>query len=98
MDLKTLGQFNLLGDPSVHPALVASATNGPKGIDTEQSSRVERRARRAKMQAEGELLQETKPTASRKTTRARKSSVVRKALDKYCARSGDRKAERVYGF
>ena len=49
MDLKTLGQFNLLGDPSVHPALIASATNVPKGIDAEQSSRVERRARRVQM-------------------------------------------------
>jgi hypothetical protein len=93
MDLKTLGQFNLLGDPSVHPALIASATNVPKGIDAEQSSRVERRARRAKMEAEGELLQETKPTASRKTTKARKSSVVRKALANIAreARIGKRK-------
>ena len=98
MDLKTLGQFNLLGDPSVHPALVASATNVPKGIDTEQSSRVERRARRAKMQAEGELLQETKPTASRKTTRARKSSVVRKALANIAREAGIGKRKEFMAF
>jgi hypothetical protein len=88
VDLKTLGQFNLLGDPSVHPAKITSATSVPKGIDTEESSRVERRARRVKMRAEGELLQETKPTASRKTTKARKSSSVRKALANIAREAG----------
>jgi hypothetical protein len=80
MDLKTLGQFNLLGDPSIHPAVVPNATGVPKGFDTHQSVRLARRARRAKLRAEGELLQETKPTASRKATRVRKSAAVRKAL------------------
>jgi hypothetical protein len=88
MDLKTLGQFNLLGDPSVHPAKITSATNVPKGIDTEQSSRLERRARRTKMRAEGELLQRTKPTASRKTTKARKSPTVRRALANIAREAG----------
>ena len=39
VDLKTLGQFNLLGDPSIHPAAIASATSVPKGVDTDQSNR-----------------------------------------------------------
>jgi hypothetical protein len=98
MDLKTLGQFNLLGDPSVHPALIASATNVPKGIDAEQSSRVERRARRVQMRAEGELLKKTKPTASRKTTKARKSSVVRKALANIAREAGIGKRKEFMAF
>ena len=68
VDLKTLGQFNLLGDPSIHPAAVASATSVPAGVDTAKTSRLERRARRAKMLATGEMLEKTKPTASRKAT------------------------------
>ena len=44
VDLKTLGQFNLLGDPSVHPAVIASATSVPKGVDTDKASRLETRA------------------------------------------------------
>ena len=88
VDLKTLGQFNLLGDPSIHPAAITSATSVPKGVDTHQSSRMERRARRAKMRAKGEMLQETKPTASRKATKVRKSAAVRKALANIAREAG----------
>ena len=69
IDLKTLGQFNLLGDPSIHPAVTTSATSVPKGVDTHQSRRLERRVRRAKMIEAGELLRETKPSASRKASK-----------------------------
>jgi hypothetical protein len=83
-----LGQFSLLGDPSIHPAAVRSPTSVPKGIDVQQAKRLERRARRAKMRAEGELLQETKPTASRKARGVRKSTVVRKALANIARQAG----------
>ena len=43
IDLKTLAQFNLLGDPSIHPAVIASATSVPKGVDTTQARRLETR-------------------------------------------------------
>jgi hypothetical protein len=98
MDLKTLGQVNLLGDPSVHPATIASATNVPKGIDADESSRLERRARRAKMRAEGELLRETNPAASRKTTKARKSPAVRKALANIAREAGIGKRKEFTAF
>jgi hypothetical protein len=88
VDLKTLGQFNLLGDPSIHPAKVASATSVPKGVDTGQSRRIERRDRRAKLRAAGELLQATKPTASRKATKVRKSATVQKALANIAREAG----------
>jgi hypothetical protein len=88
MDLKTLGQFSLLGDPSIVPAKVVSATSVPKGADTDENKRQERRERRAKMRATGELLQETKPTASRKATKVRKSATVRKALANIAREAG----------
>jgi Peptidase family C25 len=88
IDLKTLGQFNLLGDPSVHPVATTSPTSVPKGVDTRQASRLERSMRRAKMRAEGELLQETKPTASRKATKVRKSTGVQKALANIAREAG----------
>jgi len=88
VDLKTLGQFNLLGDPSVHPARVASATSVPKGVDTDQSRRQERRERRSKLRAAGELLQETKPTASQKAGKVRKSAAVQKALANIAREAG----------
>jgi hypothetical protein len=80
IDLKTLAQFNLLGDPSIHPAVIASATSVPKGVDTTQARRLETRANRAKLKAVGDMLRETKPTASRKATEVRKSPAVKKAL------------------
>jgi len=88
IDLKTLGQFNLLGDPSIHPAVTTGATSVPKGVDPQQASRLERRARRAKMHAEGERLQETKPTASRKATKVRKSAAIQKALANIARQAG----------
>ena len=88
VDLKTLGQFSLLGDPSIHPAKVESATLVPKGTDVEASARVDRRARRAKLRANGRLLDETKPTASRKATDVRKSPTVRKELANIAREAG----------
>jgi hypothetical protein len=88
MDLKTLGQFNLLGDPSIHPVVVPSPTGVPKGVDVEESKRDDRRQRRAKLHAVGELLQKTKPTASQKAKKVRKSPTVRKALANIARRAG----------
>ena len=88
VDLKTLGQFSLLGDPSVTPAEVDSATSVPKGVDAAASQRQGRKERRAKMAATGKLLQETKPTASRKATSVRKSKAVSKALANIAREAG----------
>jgi hypothetical protein len=88
MDLKTLGQFNLLGDPSIHPVVIVSATAVPKGVDLEKSERDQRQQRRAKLREVGELLQETKPTASQKARNVRKSPAVRKALANIARKAG----------
>jgi Peptidase family C25 len=88
MDLKTLGQFSLFGDPSVHPVAIADPTGVPKGVDVHESKRLERRERRAKLRAAGELLRETKPTASRKAGKVRRSPTVRKALANIAREAG----------
>jgi hypothetical protein len=88
MDLKTLAQFSLLGDPSVVPAIVPSATSVPKGADTDKSERQARHQRRAKSRAVGQMLQETKPTASKKATKVRKSETVSKALRNIAKEAG----------
>lgn len=87
-DLKTLGQFNLLGDPSIHPAAVDSATGVPHGVKVADAIRQQRRERRTKLRATGEFLQTTKPTASRKTKSARQSPTVRVALANIARQAG----------
>ena len=87
VDLKTLGQFSLLGDPSIHPAETASATNVPAGVDGHEASRLARRARRAKLRADGQFLSEFKPTASRKS-KARRSASIHKTLAGIARKAG----------
>jgi hypothetical protein len=88
VDLKTLAQFSLLGDPSIHPAKVASPTGLPKGVEPSELKRQQRNERRAKMKIVGDMLRDTKPTASRKTHVARKSPTVQKALSNIAKEAG----------
>ena len=88
MDLKTLGQFNLLGDPSIHPVQIVSPTGVPKGVDVDSSKRQERQQRRSKLRDMGELLQKTKPTAAQKAGKVRKSPAVRMALANIARKAG----------
>lgn len=80
VDLKTLAQFNLLGDASIHPVAVSNPTVVPKGITVEEAERMQRRQRRAKLRSVGELLLSTKPTASKPAKASRKTPTVAKAL------------------
>jgi hypothetical protein len=97
VDLKTLAQFNLLGDPSVHPVKTENPTGVPKGVDADDARRVERRERRLKLKTMGEFLRDHKPTASRKAKGAPKSASVRKALNNIATRAGiTRKTFSVY--
>jgi len=88
VDLKTLAQFSLLGDPSVQPARVATATGTPKSADSADLWRIQRRERRAKLRVQGRYLQESKPTAARKEKGVRKSASVRKALTNIARSAG----------
>lgn len=87
-DLKTLAQFNLLGDPSLHPAAVESATAVPKGVDAAAANRQMRKARRAKLREAAAFLEFTKPTASRPAKASRKSAGVQQALKNIAREAG----------
>lgn len=98
VDLKTLAQFSLLGDPSLHPVEVVTPTDVPKGMDAEEADRVGRRERRSKLRAVGAFLDGSTPTASRRAPKATRSAAVRAALSNIAEEAGigDGKAFAVY--
>src|SRR4030095_5850740 len=79
-DLKTLAQFCLYGDPSVHPVNMPTATGVPKEVAAADASRYFRAERRANMKTVGEFLKRTKPTASKQAKDAKISGPVKTAL------------------
>ena len=87
-DLKTLAQFNLLGDPSLHPARVPAATATPQGVTADAAARMGRRGRRQQMKSEGEFLRATKPATSTPLKQAVHSPRVRQALGRIAQRAG----------
>jgi hypothetical protein len=80
VDLKTLAQFYLLGDPSIQPVAVPTATEIPKGMATAEAERFFRAERRTKLRLSGEFLAKTKPTASKKVPAGKLSPSTKKAL------------------
>jgi hypothetical protein len=87
-DLKTLAQFCLLGDPSVHPVAGPSATDIPKGVAVGDAERFFRAERRAKLKLSGEFLTETKPTASKRVPAGRLSPSTKAALSNIAKLAG----------
>jgi hypothetical protein len=79
IDLKTLAQFCIYGDPSVHPVERQTPTSVPHGIAAADAHRHARAERRMKSRQSGEMLQQSKPTASR-ASRRRPSPGVEKTL------------------
>jgi hypothetical protein len=80
MDLKTLAQFCLLGDPSVHPVAEQSATSIPGGVAKADMDRYFRAERRQKMKLAGKFLAENKSTASKRVALGRLSQETRATL------------------
>jgi Peptidase family C25 len=80
VDLKTLAQFYLLGDPSIHPIAEPSATVVPTGVAPAEAERFFRAERREKMKLAGDFLTQTKPTASKPVTGGKLSQSTRAAL------------------
>ena len=80
MDLKTLAQFCLLGDPSVHPVAEQSATIIPGGVTKADMDRYFRAERRQKMKLAGKFLAENKSTASKRVALGKLSQETRTAL------------------
>ena len=79
IDLKTLAQFYLLGDPSVQPVRINSAIRVPPATAPAVSKRSVRAARRANAKRVGHQLSETKPTAAEPAPPTR-APAVRRAL------------------
>jgi len=97
IDLKTLAQFTLLGDPAIHPVRAATPTRLPKTVGEAQSVRLLRRSRRAKLEVAGRLLLRSKPTASCAQSVRRVPARVKNALDAIARESGvDAGAFRAY--
>lgn len=88
VDLKTLAQFCLLGDPSIHPIAQPVATGVPKGVATSDAERFFRSERRAKMKLAGAYLTETKPTASKRVLKAVLSPTTKIALSSIAKLAG----------
>lgn len=65
IDLKTLSQFTLLGDPSIQPVRVSQAGFKAKGADFATAERFARGERRSKLRSIGEFLERAKPIASK---------------------------------
>lgn len=80
VDLKTLAQFCLLGDPSVQPVAEPDAADLPHGVAKHDAERYFRAERRAKLKLDGDFLAKTKPTASQRAPKASLSPTVRAAL------------------
>lgn len=87
MDLKTLAQFYLLGDPSVQPVKISSATRVAPAVAPAVSKRSMRAGQRANTERIGQLLGDTKPTASQPVASTR-SIGVRRALQQIAKQIG----------
>ncbi len=87
IDLKTLAQFYLLADPSVHPVQISSATRVPPAIAPAVSKRSVRAARRANTERIGQLLGDAKPTASQPVA-STCSANVRRTLSRIARQIG----------
>lgn len=96
IDLKTLAQFYLLGDPSVQPVKVPSATHSPPSASVAVAKRSVRAARRANTERVGELLQ-GKPTAAHPAA-AKPSASVRRELNQIARQVGALPAAKFTAF
>jgi hypothetical protein len=80
IDLKTLAQFCLLGDPSIQPVISTTTVKAAKGVALSGAKRFQRRERRASMKRQGDFLLQTKPTAAKAIKQARVNDKTRNEL------------------
>lgn len=88
VDLKTLAQFILLGDPSLQPVATPAPQAVAKGVAAVQVDQFARAERRAKLQAVGQFLADTTPTASQREAEAQPAPTVRSALANIAKQAG----------
>jgi hypothetical protein len=84
MNMKTLAQFNLYGDPSCSPIKMVDAKKGPvpktpaKGVSPSTVDRVDRSSRRRALFVEGKAITET--TSTSRESKKPLSKSIKKAL------------------
>ena len=88
IDLKTLAQFCLYGDPSIHPVMAPHAAHAPKDAEAADTARFRRSEKRAKLKQTGDFLQATKPTASKREPRHRVAARAKTTLARLAAENG----------
>jgi hypothetical protein len=88
IDLKTLAQFYLLGDPSVHPIAKPSANRVPTSVAAADAERFFRAEQRQKMKLAGDFLMKTKATASKRIPTGKLSPTTRAALSNIAKLAG----------
>ena len=88
MDLKTLAQFCVYGDPSIHPVLKPEAKTKSMVASTAQTARFRRSETRAKLKQTGDFLKATKPTASKPEPRRRIAAKAKSTLARIAAEGG----------
>jgi hypothetical protein len=88
IDLKTLAQFCLYGDPSIHPVGTPKAAEPKDVAPAAVAERFRRKERRANLKANGDFLKETKATASKRKPVGRLSKQVKSALTNIAKASG----------
>lgn len=98
IDLKTLAQFCLYGDPSVQPVIAPVAPQTLKGVAQSDAHRFFRSERRAKLKLNGEFLQQTKPTASKQRPTGRISATMKTALSNIARRGGLPSTQKFVAF
>lgn len=87
VDLKTLAQFILLGDPSVHPIVASSLTAVPKSNEL-KAERAFRAERRQKLKSMGGFLLDNTATASKASTAARPRGALTATLARIAGKAG----------
>jgi hypothetical protein len=88
VDLKTLAQFCLYGDPSIHPVAAPEAALSAKDVNTESTEKFRRSERRAALAQTGKFLQKNKATASTPQKTHKPAATAKSALAAIAAKSG----------
>jgi hypothetical protein len=89
IDLKTIAQFHLLGDPSIQPVELPVTHNpAAKAVKSASDANFARAERRAKMRSTGEFLLKTKPISARKEKAGKVSAAVKTTMTSIAKKAG----------
>jgi hypothetical protein len=98
VDLKTLAQFYLLGDPSIHPIIKLSSTEVPNEVDFLEAERFVRAEQRQNAKKIGTFLTETKAVASKQVPLGDLSETSKNVLTNIAKKAGLPKGTKITAF